>query len=131
MTVLLRGESYDRVGVWQQLRIADAARALEREVRILRSHFGSDVDAHQAFVDLIVLNAYVGLGTTNVWIDELEISGHVDAMRFSSHATDAAEPRGPTSPNKTSPNNSPSPPAAQQPAALLLGLREGGGEGAS
>jgi hypothetical protein len=86
MTALLRGDAYERAGMWQQLRIQDADQSLNREVRILRSHFGPDVDAHEAFVDLIVLNAYGGLGTANIWIDDLQITGQVGAVRFSSHA---------------------------------------------
>jgi hypothetical protein len=90
MTALLRGDLYDRVGMWQALRIDAAQSLLDREVRVLRSHFGPEVDAREAFVDLIVLNAYGGPGVTNLWIDDLEISGHVDALRFSSHAVPEA-----------------------------------------
>ncbi|MCU0875969.1 MAG: hypothetical protein MUE50_26880 [Pirellulaceae bacterium] len=36
MTVLLRGDVYDRSGLWQQLTIREADQLLERQVRVLR-----------------------------------------------------------------------------------------------
>ena len=58
MTTLLRGDVYDRNGLWQRLAIGGAAQSLERQVRILRSQFGPEVDAREAYVDLLVINAY-------------------------------------------------------------------------
>jgi hypothetical protein len=77
ITTLLRGEIYDRVGAWQQLWIRRPDQILQRQVRALRSQFGSDIDPREAYVDLIVLNAYGGVGTTQLWVDDLEIRGMV------------------------------------------------------
>lgn len=82
LTSLLRGDLYERVGEWQQLTVQQADQQLERLVRVLRSQFGPDVDAREAYVDMVVLNAYGGLGTTNVWLDDLEVTGHVPAAKF-------------------------------------------------
>jgi len=92
MTVLLRGDVYDRSGLWQQLAIRGADQLLERQVRILRSQFGPDVDPAEAYVDLLVVNAYAGVGVTNLWIDDLELLGQVPAVRFGSRDGDSSTP---------------------------------------
>src|SRR6478736_4095986 len=78
VTTLLRGEMYTDVGQWQQLAIRDAYRLLEQETRHLRTQFGSDIDPREAYVDLIVLNAYSAPGNIELWVDDLEIDGYVN-----------------------------------------------------
>ncbi len=46
-------------------------------MRVLRSQFGPQVDAREAYVDMVLLNVYGGAGTTNVWVDDLEVTGAV------------------------------------------------------
>ncbi len=79
MTTLIRGTSYDKAGSWQQLQIRDAAQLLARQLVILRSQFGSHIDAREAYLDLLVLNAYGGAGETNLWVDDLEVAGYVSS----------------------------------------------------
>lgn len=79
LTTLVRGTSYSMVGKWQQLRIDDLPRLLTRQTRILRNEFGPTVDPREAYVSRIVLNVYGGPGATNVWIDDLDIAGYVEA----------------------------------------------------
>ena len=50
---------------------------LERQVRVLRLQFGAGVDSREAYVDQVWLNAYGGPGTTNLWIDDLELTSVV------------------------------------------------------
>ncbi|MFV1966258.1 MAG: hypothetical protein ACC628_12610 [Pirellulaceae bacterium] len=78
-TAFLPGGIYRDIGAWQQLRVDDILRQLDRQVRILRKQFGSDVDSREAYIDLLVLNAYGGPGVTNLWIDDLELVGHAAA----------------------------------------------------
>ena len=85
LTALLRGDMYERVGEWQKLTVHAADQLLDRQVRVLRSQFGPDVDAREAYVDMVVLNAYGGLGIINVLIDDLEMTGDVPATKFASH----------------------------------------------
>ena len=85
LTTLLRGDIYQRVGQWQQLGIHQPEQLLERQVRVLRSQFGPQVDAREAYVDLVVLNAYGGVGVTNIWIDDLQITGYVPITRLATH----------------------------------------------
>jgi len=77
ITTFLRGEFYTDVGNWQQLAINGAARLLDDETRTLRTQFG-DVDPREAYVDLLVLNAYTAPGPIELWIDDLEIDGYVN-----------------------------------------------------
>ena len=38
---------------------------------------GPQVDDREAYLDAVLLNVYGGPGTTNVWIDDLDVAGHV------------------------------------------------------
>jgi hypothetical protein len=78
ITSLLRGDMYTEVGQWQQLAIRDIRRLLDQEARVLRTQFGSEIDSREAYVDLIIVNAYSAPGQLDVWIDDLEIDGYVN-----------------------------------------------------
>jgi len=75
----LEGDSYTQIGRWQQLRIAKLDELLARRIRGLRLQMGPHVDGREAYVDQILLNLYGGPGTTNVWVDELSLTGYVDS----------------------------------------------------
>jgi len=75
LVALLEGTGYRATGRWEQLRLEDAPRLLERAARQLRHQYGADIDTRQAYVDQAWLNIYSGPGRTNVWIDDLEIGG--------------------------------------------------------
>ncbi len=74
LTTLIRGSDYKHVGAWQLLRVDNLPRLVERQVRVLRTQFGPQVDPREAYVDLVLLNVYGGPGVTNVWIDDLEVT---------------------------------------------------------
>ena len=102
LTTLVRGSSYTQVGSWQLVRIENLPRALEWQVRVLRTQFGPQVDPREAYVDLLLLNVYGGPGTTNVWVDDFEMTGAVAPTTLAearardgtpaSYAPDAAAP---------------------------------------
>ena len=77
LTTLIRGGDYKQVGTWQLLKLADIAQSLKAQVRVLRSQFNTIVDEREAYVDLVLLNVYGGPGTTNLWVDDLEVTGIV------------------------------------------------------
>ena len=68
---LLRGDMYTAVGEWQQLTIRDASKLLDQEARQLRTQFGPEIDPREAYVDLLVINAYSCLLYTSDAADEL------------------------------------------------------------
>lgn len=75
LTRLIQGSSYSDVGGWQRLSITDVERLVLRQVQLLRTQF--EVDDRESYLDLVVLNVYSGPGAISVWIDDLEIEGHV------------------------------------------------------
>ena len=94
LTTLIRGSDYRQVGAWQSLVIEGLPRALELQVRVLRSQFGPQVDAKEAYVDMLLLNVYGGPGVTNAWIDDLEIVGVVTAGASTEEVAGRGDPGG-------------------------------------
>ena len=82
--VLVRGTYYTQVSQWQQLQVVGIPTLLARQVRVLRLQLGPEVDAREAFVDLVCLNIYGGNGTTNVWVARPHVDGFVEASGTSS-----------------------------------------------
>lgn len=78
LTTLVRGADLKRADTWQLLRVENLPRAIELQVRVLRSQFGPQVDAREAYVDQVLVNVYGGSGMTNVWFDDLEITGAIE-----------------------------------------------------
>jgi hypothetical protein len=83
LSTKIAGATYTDVGRWQQLQIAELPHLLTRQLHLLRMQLGPQVDAREAFIDAVLLNVYGGPGVTNVWIDDLEIAGHVPAATAS------------------------------------------------
>lgn len=81
VTTIIVGDSYNNVGQWQQLRLTGIPQLLTRQVRVLRMQRGPQVDDHEAYVDALLLNVYSGPATSNVWIDDLDVAGHVAVQR--------------------------------------------------
>ena len=77
LTALLRGDVYTDVGQWQQLRVPDPATLFARETIAMRTQFGKEVDAREAYIDLAVLNVYSSPGNLDLWIDDLEVQGFI------------------------------------------------------
>ncbi|PHS02855.1 MAG: hypothetical protein COA78_20150 [Blastopirellula sp.] len=76
-STLLVGDIYQSPGAWQKLGFTDLTIQLEQQVPVLRTRFGKEFDPREAYIDLMVLNLYSGVGTSSVWIDDLEITGHL------------------------------------------------------
>jgi hypothetical protein len=77
LSTVITGTVYNDVGRWQQLQVTDLPRLLTRQVHVLRMQFGPKVDQREACVDAVLLNVCNSPGTTNVWIDDLEVAGYV------------------------------------------------------
>jgi hypothetical protein len=90
LSTLVRGSLYKQVGAWQELRLDNFPQLVERQVQILRSQHGPQVDARGAYVDLVAINIYGGQGQTQVWIDDLEIDGAVAAAAVVASGGDGA-----------------------------------------
>ena len=77
VSALVAGSSYTAVGRWQQLRIDQIPQLLARQTLVLRTQLGPHVDPREAHLDCVLLNVHGGPGTTNVWIDDLDVAGFV------------------------------------------------------
>ena len=74
---ILEGPAYTDAGRWQQLRLVGIPAMLDRQVRMLRMQFGPDIDGREAYVDAVLLGVHGGPDLVNVWIDDLDVAGHV------------------------------------------------------
>ncbi|HVX60416.1 MAG TPA: hypothetical protein VHC19_07440 [Pirellulales bacterium] len=90
MVRYIAGTSYSDVDRWQQLRIENVPRLLQQQLRVLWGSLGQGVDAHEAYLDRLILNVYGGRGETRVWIDDLEIGGFVAADHIAAGIADAS-----------------------------------------
>ncbi len=77
ISALIPGDTYSKAGVWQQLMLQKLPVEAERQFRILRQQFGSDIDTREAYIDKIVINAFSEPGAIQIWIDDLEVAGLV------------------------------------------------------
>lgn len=77
LVALLADNSYSRIGSWQQLRVDNVPQRLTLQARNLQSQLRANVDVQEAYVEGVLLNVYGGPGTTNLWIDDLDIGGYV------------------------------------------------------
>jgi len=77
VSTIITGGGYTNVGSWQQLRLDGIPRLLTRKIRVLRMELGAGVDDREAYLDAVLLDVFGGQGVTNIWIDDLEVAGHV------------------------------------------------------
>jgi hypothetical protein len=112
----LRGESYTDVGEWQKLTIRDVGQLVAREAVALRTQGRRDIDEREAFVDMIVINAYTGAGAVEIWLDDLEIQGYVNLDEENGPQI-ARRPADPNDPSGSDPSAAPS--AVVQGSLLL------------
>ncbi|MEM8681134.1 MAG: hypothetical protein AAGF97_17445, partial [Planctomycetota bacterium] len=76
-TVVLDGDSTARPHEWCHLRLQDPDVQLARQVRILRTRHG-EIDAREAYVDLLILKALGNeTGTPlEIWVAEPDLAAH-------------------------------------------------------
>ena len=115
LTALLRGESYEATGSWQELSLTESPAALEKLVQeqlwLLRTRFGNHVDGGEAYIDMMVLNLYTTGSEYDVWVDDLKVQGSVSArdtaarsFRKSRRRDDAVRPVSATGTQDRSPS---------------------------
>jgi hypothetical protein len=119
LTTLIRGSDYKRVGSWQLLRVDNLPHALDQHVPVLRSQFGPQVDAREAYVDRVLLNVYGGPGATSVWVDDFEAGGLVAAGPDATLAAATAQGSRLPSPDAAPPV--PAMPSVEFKRALVVG----------
>ena len=88
LTRLIPGTVYSTPGAWQRLSVEAPATQLRKLLPSLRSQFGAEVTDREAYVDLVVLNAYGGPGLTNVFFDDLVVRRLVSVPAVAQGAAD-------------------------------------------
>lgn len=78
ITSLLPGDKYTDIGAWQQLKVAEVEKLVARDAAAKRLEFKDRFSEREAYVDLVVLNAYSSPGAVDLWIDDLEIEGYLN-----------------------------------------------------
>lgn len=73
LTAVIKGEVYRNVRQWQPLTLGNVQELVRRQLPILHAQLGRAVNPSDAYIDRILLNVYAGPGTTEVWIDDLEV----------------------------------------------------------
>jgi hypothetical protein len=71
---VIKGESYNRPGHWQQLTLSDVPKLLAAQVRVMRT-MQSAVDAHEAYLESVVLVIPGDPNGVEVGTDDLEVDG--------------------------------------------------------
>jgi len=94
LTALITGTSYTQLGRWEQLRLQDVPQQVARQVRVLRSQYGPQIDEREAYISHVVLNIYGGPGVTNLWIDDLDVAGVIQSQPIAKIFPPSAEPTG-------------------------------------
>jgi len=80
ITCLVRGAATQVGGDWQHLTIENLPKLVVRETQLLRARLGRDIDPREAYLESVLLNIYVGSGRNDIWIDDLEVNGAVNAQ---------------------------------------------------
>jgi hypothetical protein len=73
LTTLVAGDTYTDVQKWGLLQLGEVKTGLNKQIAALTAKLGRAVNEEGAYVDHLVLNVYTGMGTSEVWIDDLSI----------------------------------------------------------
>ena len=77
VTALIQGSAYTNAGAWQQLSVAGIPDLVGEQARVLRLQLRRDIDPREAYLDRVLLNLYSGPGIAEVFVDDLEVEGHI------------------------------------------------------
>ena len=73
LKVHVYGDAYNNAGSWQRLSVRNIHSQLQRKIPSLRSQYGPEVDAGQAYISQLLLNVYSSPGRLKLWIDQFEM----------------------------------------------------------
>lgn len=72
--VMIPGTGYENNDRWQRIELANMRPSIDRQVRVLRATTQRPVDVEGAYLERVVVNLFGGMGETEVFLDDLEIS---------------------------------------------------------
>jgi len=88
ITVLVGGDLYHQTNDWQTLDLREIPRLMNEKVRCLRSEMPFRIDSREAYVDLVAVNVFGGVGQTKVWLGDCEVDGFVPSNEISPTTND-------------------------------------------
>lgn len=91
LTRLIAGPTYADVGQWRRLQLVNVPTLVAQAARPLQAELGGRFDAHEAYIDRLVLSVVGAGGSTRLWIDDLELPGLVTAEGVAAATTSRAE----------------------------------------
>ncbi|WP_406699824.1 hypothetical protein V5E97_13340 [Singulisphaera sp. Ch08] len=72
--VMIPGTGYENNDRWQRIELTSLRPSIERQARVLRAATSRPVDVEGAYLERVVVNLFGGMGETEVFLDDLEIS---------------------------------------------------------
>lgn len=86
LTMIVMGDKYDEVGKWQQLKCRTTDKAVSDQLRLLRARKKVTLDPATMYIDRIIIGCQLQTGTTQMWIDGLEM-GPIVPVDFETDAS--------------------------------------------
>ena len=78
LKTVVRGDSYNKAGSWQELKVGTPTKALQEQMRLLRAELKlTTLDLRQAVVDRVILEVTLDSGRTELLLDELRFGPFV------------------------------------------------------
>lgn len=91
MTAVLRGDSYQLSGRWQQISVRQPPKKLRDQQQMLQRELKREVSVVDAYIDRIIINVGVGPGQVEVNLDDLE-AGPLSESRATASAAAPGSP---------------------------------------
>jgi len=83
LTMLILGKTSEKSRSWDRLTLENVPELLGKHLPVVQAKIGRAVNTAGAYIDRLVLNVYTGPGTTEVWVDDLDIGPVVPAKPVS------------------------------------------------
>jgi hypothetical protein len=99
LTTLIRGDRLRAAGHWERLEIRRPCDLVKQQQGLMQASLKRPINIKDAYIDMLLLNVYGGQGSTEVWIDDLELSPVLDPI--TNPEPTATRPDGPSAPQAT------------------------------
>src|SRR5262245_40093818 len=73
LTMLLVRKTYEKTRQWDKLTLHNVPDLIGKHLPVIQAKNGRAVNTSGAYIDRLVLNLYTGPGTSEIWIDDLDI----------------------------------------------------------
>lgn len=74
LTMMIMGDKYEEAEKWKQMTCRTTEKAVNDQLRLLRARKRVTIDPATMYVDRIIIGCQLGTGTTEIMVDDLELS---------------------------------------------------------